>query len=90
MEDKDFDRLLKTCRIKLEGNEKEKVKKDIDEIIAYFNTIESVDCDKYTPSYQPIEALPKTRPDKVVPFNDTGRLLKNSKIYRFYIVGPKI
>ena len=90
MESKDFDRLLKICRLKLADNDREKIKKDIDEIISYFNTIETIDCDTYLPSYQPVEVLPKKRPDKVEHFRGSAKLLKNSKIYRFYIVGPKI
>ncbi len=90
MESVDLDRLLKICRLRLADSEKEKIKKDIDEIINYFNTIESVNCDKCSPSYQPIAVLPKKRPDKIEPFHSPGKLLKNSKIYRFYIVGPKI
>lgn len=90
MESEDFDRLLKICRLRLPEGEKARIKKDIDEIIAYFNTIESVDCDRYAPSYQPIPIPAKKRQDRVEGFRDIGKLLKNSKIYRFYVVGPKI
>ncbi len=90
MDSTDFDRLLKICRLRLADAEKTKIKRDIDDILAYFNTIESVDCDKYTPAYHPIDIPSKTRSDKVAPFHDVGKLLKNSKIYRFFIVGPKI
>ena len=90
MENEDFDRLLKICRLSLEKNEKTKIKHEIDEIIDYFNTIEGVDCDNYSPSYQPVAVPPKMRHDKPEQFKDIGKLLKNSKIYRFFIVGPKI
>ncbi len=90
MESEDFERLLKVCRLRLADKEKDRIKKDIDEIINYFNTIDSVDCDKYHPSYHPVDILPKKRPDKIEPFHEAGKILKNSKIYRFYIVGPKI
>ena len=90
MENEDFDRLLKVCRLSLEKSEKTKIKHEIDEIIDYFNTIESVDCDKYSPSYQPTEVPSRKRMDKPEQFHDVGKLLKNSKIYRFFIVGPKI
>ncbi len=90
VEDDDFDRLLKTCRIKLEPGERKRIKDETTQIIAYFDTIRDADCDNCLPSYQPIDVPARTRPDKVEGFYDTGKLLGNSKIYRFYIVGPKI
>ncbi len=90
MEEKEFDRLLKICRISLKDTEKKSVKGDIDEIITYFNSIDSVKCDKYKPAYQPVDIPPRKRPDEPEPFKEVGKLLENSKIYRFYIVGPKI
>lgn len=90
MEEKDFDRLLKTCRLSLAPEEKIQIKKDIDNIIEYFNTISDVKCDEYAPAYQPIKVVPKVRKDVVEHFKESGKLLKNSKIYRFFIVGPKI
>lgn len=90
MEDKDFDRLLKTCRIKLEGGEKDKIKDEIGQIIEYFDTISGADCDNYPPSYHPIDVPARKRPDKAENFHNVGKLLNNSKIYRFYIVGPKV
>jgi len=90
MESENFERLLKICRLRLEPGEKEAIKKDIGDILDYFNTIEGVECDKYSPSYHPVSIAQKKRADKVEPFPDTASLLKNSKIYRFYVVGPKI
>ncbi|MDE1767769.1 MAG: Asp-tRNA(Asn)/Glu-tRNA(Gln) amidotransferase subunit GatC [Candidatus Micrarchaeota archaeon] len=90
MEDQDFDRLLKVCRIRLAEKEREAIKKDIDEVIAYFDTLESIDCSKYEPAYQPIEIPSRKRPDKIEAFKHAGKLLENSKIYRFFIVGPKV
>ena len=90
MESEDFDRLLKICRLSLQADEKEAIRKDIGDIVAYFNTIESVDCDRYSPSYHPVDVPQKKRADKVEEFKASAKLLGNSKIYRFYIVGPKI
>ncbi len=90
MESDDFERLLKICRLSLEQGEKARIKQQINDIIDYFNTIESVDCEKYSPSYQPIDIPSRKRKDVPVQFHDAGKLLKNSKIYRFFIVGPKI
>ena len=90
MEEKEFDSLLKTCRLSLAPEEKIQIKNDIDDIIEYFNTISDVNCDDYAPAYQPIKVAPKSRKDIVDQFEEPGKLLKNSKIYRFFIVGPKI
>jgi aspartyl/glutamyl-tRNA(Asn/Gln) amidotransferase C subunit len=90
MENEDFDRLLKICRLSMEKDAKDKIKHDIDEIIAYFNSIDGVECSKYSPAYQPISVPARKRPDRHEPFPEPGKLLKNSKIYRFFIVGPKI
>ncbi len=90
MENEDFDRLLRICRLSLEKGEKAKIKHEIDGIIEYFNTIDGVDCDKYSPSYHPIDIPSKRRKDEPEQFPDVGKLLRNSKIYRFFIVGPKI
>ncbi len=90
MDENEFDRLLKTCRLSLAPEEKAQIKKDIDNIIEYFNTLSDAKCDDYAPAYQPIKVPPRRRKDAVEHFKETGKLLKNSKIYRFFIVGPKI
>ncbi len=90
MEDKDFDRLLKICRLSLADDERKRIRHDTDKILAYFNTIDGVDCGEFSPSYQPVPIPGRKRPDKVDNFKDIGKLLKNSRIYRFLVVGPKI
>ncbi len=90
MDDAAFDRMLRICKLRLSGSERDRIKADIDNVISYFDTIESVDCDGYLPAYQPVDITPRTRKDKVDAFRESDRLLKNSKTYRFYMVGPKI
>ena len=90
MEDCDFERLLKLCRLSLTDAERTRIRQDVDKILSYFNTIDGIDCDKYTPSYQSIDIPDRKRQDKVDNFKNIGKLLKNSKIYRFFVVGPKI
>jgi aspartyl/glutamyl-tRNA(Asn/Gln) amidotransferase C subunit len=90
MEEERFERLLKICRIKLTESEKTAIKKDIDEVIEYFNMLDSVDVGSTEPAYHPIEVEGKLREDKVVAYEDVIGLLKNTKTYRFYVVGPKI
>ncbi len=66
------------------------MKHDIDEIIEYFNTLSEVDCSDYSAAYQPIDIAPRKRKDVAEQFPEVGKLLKNSKVYRFFIVGPRI
>lgn len=89
MEDAEFDRLLKICRLRLSEKEREKIKKDVDEIIGYFNAVDRQNCDD-APAYHPVELKEKTREDKVERFEDVDGLLSNTKTYRGYVIGPKV
>jgi len=91
MDYKEFERLLEVCRIRLSEGEKEGMKRDIDEILEYFNKIEKDKVGKdVKPAYQPIDLPEQLREDEVIPFEDVDDILANTKTYRFYIVGPKI
>ncbi|MGC8710590.1 MAG: Asp-tRNA(Asn)/Glu-tRNA(Gln) amidotransferase subunit GatC [Candidatus Micrarchaeia archaeon] len=89
MEYIDFDRLLKVCRLRLEPSEKEEIEKDVLDIIKYFDTLDSLKIDdiKVYHSKSDVEVL---REDNVEAFGNVEGLLKNTKTYRFYVVGPKI
>ncbi|MCL5412812.1 MAG: Asp-tRNA(Asn)/Glu-tRNA(Gln) amidotransferase subunit GatC [Candidatus Marsarchaeota archaeon] len=89
MDDNEFDRLAKICRLRLTEDERKRIMHDTGEILSYFNTIEDVNCEKYPPAYQPVPISGRKRPDKVSNFKDATKLLKNSRIYRFFVVGPK-
>ncbi len=89
MEEKEFERLLGVCRIHLSDPEKEKMKREIDEVLDYFDKIERIKCD-LEPAYQPIDLPEQLREDVVKDCEDADMILKNTKTYRFYIVGPKV
>jgi len=84
----DFERLLKVCRLSLRNDEKEKMEKEINEIIKYFDVLDSIEI-KEAKEHQTsnVEVL---RKDEVRPFDDIDGLLKNTKTYRFSVVGPKV
>jgi aspartyl/glutamyl-tRNA(Asn/Gln) amidotransferase C subunit len=88
--DKDFERLLSICRIRLSEEEKKAVKGEIEAVIKYFDAVEGIDCDKEEEAYHPVPIPQKLRKDKVEECEDADLLLKNTKTYRFYVVGPKI
>lgn len=89
MDAKEFERLLAVCRIPLKEDEKAKMQKEIDEVLAYFSKIDSIDC-KSEPAYQPVDIPERLRDDIVKNCAETDLILKNTKTYRFYIVGPKV
>jgi len=83
----DFDRLLKVCRIRLDKEEKEKMEKELEEIIKYFDVLDSVKIEEVNEQHAKVERL---RQDEVKQFDNVDGLLKNTKTYRFYVVGPKV
>ncbi|MDP8012759.1 MAG: Asp-tRNA(Asn)/Glu-tRNA(Gln) amidotransferase subunit GatC [Nanoarchaeota archaeon] len=89
MDDTEFDRLLRICRLRLDKKERERIKKDVDEIIGYFNKIDDLNCD-LEPAFHPIEIEGKMREDSVEKFDDQEALLKNTKTYRNFVLGPRI
>lgn len=89
MLDTEFDRLLTVCRIQLSEEERPKIKKDIEEIIEYFNTLDTLDVKETDAAYHPVPIKGKMRNDKLEEFPDINLILSNTKTYRFYVVGPK-
>ncbi|MFP3279046.1 MAG: Asp-tRNA(Asn)/Glu-tRNA(Gln) amidotransferase subunit GatC [Candidatus Micrarchaeota archaeon] len=83
----DFDRLLKVCRIRLDKEEKERMEKELEEIIKYFDVLDSVKIEEVNEQRAKVERL---RKDEVKQFDNIEGLLKNTKTYRFYVVGPKV
>ena len=90
MDEQEFERLLHTCRIKLQDAEKERIKKDIESVLEYFDTIQQIDTGNIVEHYHPIDIDERLRQDSESQFTDVSLLLANSKTHRFYIVGPKI
>ena len=90
MEDREFDRLLKICRLSLTDKEKSAIKKEIGSILEYFDAIEKVKCDELEPSYHPIKVGERLREDKVEACENPDALLKGTKTHRFYVIGPDV
>ncbi|MCW1301595.1 MAG: hypothetical protein OH316_00440, partial [Candidatus Parvarchaeota archaeon] len=64
MDEKEFDRLLKISRINLNGAEKTKIKKDIEQILAYFDNVDSFKEVIKEPAFHPVDIESRTREDK--------------------------
>lgn len=89
MKDEEFERLLKITRIKLTPKEREVIKRDVDEILGYFDKIERLHVEK-KPAYQPIDVPTRMRKDVVKKFKDPSVLLKETETYNAYVLGPKL
>lgn len=89
MDDEDFERLLKICRLRLSEADKPQIKKDIEEVLDYFNVLDDVGMEGEM-AYQPVSIEGRMREDSVEDFKNIRGMLKNTKTYRFYVVGPKI
>ncbi len=90
MDDSEFSRLLKICRIHLSEDERLAIKKDTNDILEYFNSLSEVSTKEVHEAYHPISVPEKMRSDVPLDFPDVPLLLKNTKTYRFYVVGPDI
>jgi aspartyl/glutamyl-tRNA(Asn/Gln) amidotransferase C subunit len=90
MDQKEFDRLASISRLRLDENEREKFLKEIDEVIRLFDEIEKADVDSLEPAFHPIDIPQRLRGEEPEAFGNKKELLGNTKIYRFYVVGPKI
>ena len=89
MKEDEFERLLKISRIKLTSKEKTMIKKDVDEILSYFDKIDRMKPEK-EPAYQPIDVPTRLRKDIVKRFKEPKLLLKETETYDSYILGPKL
>lgn len=90
MDAKEFNKLLETCRLELNESESDKIKKDIEEVITYFNILDSIDCENLEPAYHAVDIPETTRDDSTEEFTDKKAILDNTKTHRFYVIGPEI
>ncbi|MCL4383060.1 MAG: aspartyl/glutamyl-tRNA amidotransferase subunit C [Candidatus Micrarchaeaceae archaeon] len=81
---------MQICRLILDNDQMVKIKKDTEDILNYFDKIEEVETTDLKEYYHPIEINQKLREDTEIKFNEINLMLENTKIYRFYVVGPKI
>ncbi len=89
MKDEEFERLLKISRVRLSDDEKTKIRRDIEEIISYFDKIQGIDCHE-APAYQPIDVPTRFRKDTVKKFGNVEGLKKDAELNGDYIRGPKL
>lgn len=88
MEDREFERLLRTARIFLDENEKKQISSDIDEILGFFDRLDGFHSDgEY--SFHSVDIAGKLRDDSLVSREDRD-MLNNADSYRFFVLGPKV
>lgn len=90
MEEKEFRDLLETARIRLTEAESEKIKKDLEEVIIYFNRLDDMECGNVEPAYHPVEIPGIMREDVPEDFKGKKELLDNTKTHRLYVIGPEV
>ncbi len=90
MDDEGFDRLLRNCRLMLSEGERSRMKADVDSVIGYFGAIDAVDCSGFEEAHHPVEVEGRLRPDEVFEFENADAILKGTRVYRFYILGPMV
>ena len=90
MEVNEFKKLAENCRLKLTDEESEKIKRDLEEVIVYFNKLDSIACDNLEPAYHPIDIPESTRDDEPEEFRNKKGILDNTKTHRFYVIGPEL
>lgn len=90
MDDLEFERLLKTTRLKLDDTERAAIQKDIEEVIGYFEKIGEIDTEGEEKAYHPIKVDARLREDSVSKFADVDMLKRQSKLHDGYIIGPKL
>ncbi len=90
MEKKEFDALLENCRLSLDESEYERIKADVDEIIKYFDQIDSIGTGDYKEAFHPVEIPGEYRNDDPKKFEDVKGILENTKTHRLFVLGPKI
>jgi aspartyl/glutamyl-tRNA(Asn/Gln) amidotransferase C subunit len=90
MEKQEFYKLLKTARIELEDEELDPIEKDIEDILDFFNRIESVPLDADNMAFHSVDIPGKLRQDKEDGKDDIDNVFYNSESYRFYFLGPKV
>ncbi len=90
MHDKEFKSLLETARISLTEAESEEIKKDLEEVIVYFNRLDDIECGNVGPAYHSVEISGMMREDTPEDFKEKKRLLDNTKTHRSYVIGPEV
>ena len=90
MDDSEFKSLLENVRLRLSEKEYVKIKTDIENILQYFDKLDNVNCEALEPEYHPTEVKSEFRVDIAKEFKEKHNLLKNTKTYRFYVIGPEI
>jgi len=75
----DFEKLLRLCAIKLEGEEKEKIYSQLWSILDFVSQLQQIDTSDVDPLYHPIEDKNLSLAEGVQPFENTQKILQNVK-----------
>ncbi|WP_456400874.1 Asp-tRNA(Asn)/Glu-tRNA(Gln) amidotransferase subunit GatC [Mesoaciditoga sp.] len=72
-----IEHLENLAKIKLEANEVERIKKDMEDILNYMKLLDEVNVDGYDAMRSPVEMNMEPREDRPIPF-DSSKILKEA------------
>ncbi|MCL4398769.1 MAG: Asp-tRNA(Asn)/Glu-tRNA(Gln) amidotransferase subunit GatC [Candidatus Parvarchaeota archaeon] len=90
MEKQEFYRLLKVARVELDEREVESIEKDINDILAFFDKLESISLEDEKMAFHSVEIPEKLRSDVADNKDKLNNVFYNGESYRFYFLGPRI
>jgi aspartyl-tRNA(Asn)/glutamyl-tRNA(Gln) amidotransferase subunit C len=90
MDSEELSKLCKTARLRLADDEARVIGENVTKILEYFDSVSDEEAASLEPAYHPVEMKEKLREDNIVSFEEADLLIAQTKMYRFFIVGPKI
>jgi len=83
-----IEKTIKLCRLEMNQDEIEKIKKDVENILDAFSSLSDLEEDEMAFHSVPIENI--YRNDEVKKFENVDELLSQTKTLDNYIKGPKV
>lgn len=72
-----FERLERLAKLSLKPREREKLRKDLNEILAYMEMLDELDVSKVEPLYTPVESKAPLRGDQIKVFEHIQGIVQN-------------
>lgn len=72
-----FEKIERLAKLSLEPQEREELKKDLNEILAYMEMLDELDVSNVEPLYTPVESETSLREDQVKEFDNVQGIVEN-------------
>ena len=80
-----IDHLSKLARLSFEGEEKEKIKNDLNRIVGFMDTLNELDTDGYEPLIYMNQEVNRLREDEITTPLEKDEILKNAFILTIFL-----